>query len=122
MTKAEAFTQATQKNALRRESGLPLYEVRDEMDRISYGEQLIKWRDATREYAADRQRIIDEVLAEKRAEHGPDYGKGGMHVVFHIATQRFTAFLEVRGFRFPKRPDAAGPAVVYGESIPPKAE
>jgi hypothetical protein len=64
MGKAELFTEATKRNALRRESGLPLLNIPDEIERA---QNLLEWK-KFRKICAQHKAVRDQIAARIKSE------------------------------------------------------
>lgn len=98
--KSELFLEATQKNALRKEAGLPLLDIRQEIEKLK-GEDYFKlYADLSQTHAATYARIRADVLAAMRAEKGPTFGlsTGGRWAVDAVAARQFRDFLTGLGY------------------------
>ena len=82
--RAAIFTDVCRRNALRREAHLPRLDLRAEYERLVAVET---WRLICEGHYT---RTRAEVLAEKRAQHGPDWGlsAGGRWAVEIFTAQR----------------------------------
>ena len=114
-SKSELFLLATQKNALRREAQLPLLDVRAEMARQAYVDQRDAYYDEWERRRATLDAIKADVLAELRAERGPDFGlsAGGRWMVQHLAVRRYIDYLAGLGFHRPVNPTPR--RILYGQ-------
>lgn len=114
-SKSELFLLATQKNALRREAQLPLLDVREEMARQSYVDQRAAYFAEWERRRAVLDAIKADVLAELRAEKGPDFGlsTGGRWMVQHLAVRRYIEYLAGLGYRRPVNPTPR--PLLYGQ-------
>lgn len=111
-SKADPFLAVSQRNALRRTSGLPLLAMRVEM-RAEHDRDLLHAYDAAcqRHWPVHEQMKLD-VLAEF-SKRMPGFGAsaGGRWALAATAEKRFRAFLETRGHVPPPDPNL----VRYGE-------
>lgn len=115
MSKATIFTDLCQRNALRREAGLPLLDMTTEYAREQRREAQAAYHLLRDQHRDVLERMKREVLAEKRQEHGPGYGgsMSGMRAVATLAEKRFATYLAGLGVA---RPPPVDPPVVYGEA------
>src|SRR5215212_404836 len=103
MDKAAIFTELTRRNALRREAGLPLLDLRREFD---HEVALARWNEyqAVCDAHADLRAAIEaEVVEELRRRTGRDHrlSVGGSWLIAALTGQRFDAALARKGFRRP---------------------
>jgi hypothetical protein len=101
--KSELFRMITERNALRRHAGLPLLDVREEIQKEAHRFGLIAYQAAQRKHMGDYLRIRAQVLHELRLKHGVEFGNsvGGQWAVAHRARLRFEEFLLARGIEKP---------------------
>lgn len=113
-SRSEIFRHVCERNDLRRSSGLPLLDVRTEMEREIERDQFMAHEDAARRHWGDFLRLQAEVLGEFRAKYGPDWGSssGGRWAVVALAGRRFEEFLAAKGYPLPPPRDA----VRYGSA------
>jgi len=106
--RANIFTEITRQNALRRQSGLPVYDVRREFERRKAMEE---WRQY-REHRITHQDLFEDVQRKVLAERGiEDLKYAGTFTrmwVGNETTKRFEAELARRGIFKPKRPRDRG--------------
>jgi hypothetical protein len=116
MDRATAFTELTQRNALRRDAKLPLLDLRTEM---VLAVELDAHRDYVQhceEHGDDRRCIMEDVLSNLRMTRGADFPSsiGGRMLVRLMTDQRFQAFLEIE--HDIRRPTMTGRhPIKYGE-------
>jgi hypothetical protein len=114
--KAEIFTSVTKRNALRTANGLPPLDVRAEYAReISIAEQRAYQAFCDR-HGDEREVIRQEVLAELRLKHGPDFGTGmgGRWMVGRLTHQRFVRHIAGKYGVHPEG-ETRNP-IIYGEA------
>ena len=114
LNKAAIFTEITRRNALRREAGLPLLDVRAEFD---HGVALARWEEyqAVCDAHADlRAEIQAEVIEELRRSTGRDHrlSVGGRWAIAARTQQRFEAALARKGH--PRPPIPTRNLTIYG--------
>jgi hypothetical protein len=111
-SKADLFLAVSQRNALRRASGLPLLDMRAEMQAEHHRDLVRAYDTACRQHWSVYEQMKLDVLAEFRRQM-PGYGAsaGGRWAIAAIAEQRFRSFLEVKGHVRPPDPNL----VRYGE-------
>ena len=98
------FRMACEKNALRRSSGLPLLDVREEMARLARQEEAVAYSALVDAESEAIDQILAETLAELRATKGPEFGysAGGRWIVGFTARKRIEKHLrEARLRAFP---------------------
>jgi hypothetical protein len=114
--RAEIFTSITKRNALRTANGLPPLDIRRE-----YAHQVAIA--AQRAYQAfcdqhgdEREVIRQEVLAEWRLKHGPDFGTGmgGRWMVGRLTHQRFVRHIAAKYGVHPE--GGSRNSIIYGEA------
>ena len=117
MSKASIFEELCSRNALRRESGLPLLDMRAEYERGLRREAFAEYQRQRVEHQAEFKRIQAEVLAELQAEHGPRFGgsPSGHYAVNMRSEKRFVEYLSGLGIQRPALPSEP---VGYGEEKP----
>jgi hypothetical protein len=95
MDKAEIFTALTQRNALRKAAWLPLLDLTAEYESAVALEAWREYQAKCELFATDRARIREQVLAEFRAAHGPEFGLcfGGRWAVGNETNRRFQRFM-----------------------------
>ncbi len=106
MDKTAIFAELTRRNALRREAGLPLLDVRREFDDAV---AIARWDEyqAVCDAQADlRAAIQAEVVEELRRETGRDHrlSVGGRWLIAARTRERFEAAMARMGFRRPPLP------------------
>lgn len=106
------FVDVSERNALRRSSGLPLLDMRAEMKAEHDRDSLRAYDAACLRHWSVYEKMKSDVLAEFR-QRMPGFGgsAGGRWAVAAIASQRFRSFLETRGHVSPPDPNI----VRYGE-------
>lgn len=104
MSKADLFKTATDKNALRRESGLPLLNIRAEMDKEANRLVAIGFAEASSNHAPAYAAIYEQIRGELFDEHGTDFhlSSGGQQAIRVRAATRFKDYLFGRGVRAPE--------------------
>jgi hypothetical protein len=116
MDRATAFTELTQRNALRRDAKLPLLDLRTEMVLAVELDAHRAYAEECQTYSYDRRRIMEDVLSELRMTRGADFPRsmGGRMLVRLMTDKRFQAFLEIEcGIRKPAM--VGRNAIRYGE-------
>lgn len=115
MTLEEAFSLVCARNAIRRESGLPLLIVRDAIEAELRAAQARAFSAAADRYHSDYLSIRRDVLARRR-QNNPHFGlsAGGRWAVDYEARYRFDAFLDSKGYRAPRC------GVEYGSNLTTK--
>ena len=110
------FTGLTKRNALRKEVGLPLLDIRTELaHEVALAEEN-EFRGVAEAHNAERLMIREQVMADLRAQQGADFGHsaGGRWAINAETNKRFKAYLlEVHNLETP--PLASKHATVYGE-------
>ncbi|MBD0275471.1 MAG: hypothetical protein ICV73_26520 [Acetobacteraceae bacterium] len=106
LERATIFAELTRRNALRREAGLPLLDLRREFD---HEVALARWDEyqAVCDAHADlRAAIQAEVVDELRRKTGRDHrlSAGGRWLIAARTRERFEAALARMGFRRPPLP------------------
>jgi hypothetical protein len=98
------FTEITKRNALRRQAKLPLLNVRAEMERGLNVEAWRQYHQRWDEHAERYRAIVDSVLAEGRAERGPDFGRSwsGRLLVDFKSRKIFERYLAQLGINTPE--------------------
>jgi hypothetical protein len=111
MTTAEAFEIVCAKNALRRESGLPLLSVRRAVEAELRAAQMRAFAAAADRYRAVYMEMRASVIRDRRSSLGHDLGRSlsGRWRVDCEAWPRFEKFLASKGYRRPQT------GVVYGK-------
>ncbi len=118
MDKAAIFADVTRRNALRKAIGLPLLDVHNEYaHQVAIAAQQ-DFRVVCDEHAGEREAIRQQVLAELRAQHGPNFGQsmGGRWAVGHLAHKRFIAYMASRHGIALNSKGSARNAITYGET------
>ena len=112
MTLEEAFLLACMRNAIRRESGLPLLVIRDAIEAELRAAQARAFSAAADRYHSDYLSIRRDVLARRR-QNNPHFGlsAGSRWAVEYEARHRFDAFLATKGYRAPRG------GVRYGDDL-----
>src|SRR3712207_3449037 len=115
MDEAAFSTRMPRRNALRREAGLPLLDLRREFD---HEVALARWNEyqAVCDAHADlRAAIQAEVAEELRRKTGRDHrlSAGGRWLIAALTGQRFDAALAREGFRRPPLPSRN--LTIYGK-------
>jgi hypothetical protein len=114
--RAEIFTLVTKRNALRTANGLPPLDIRAEYaHQVAIAKQRA-YQSFCDRHADEREAIRQEVLAELRLEHGPDFGTGmgGRWMVGRLTNQRFTAHILAKYGVHPE--GGARNPIIYGEA------
>ena len=114
--RAEIFTSVTKRNALRTANGLPRLDFHAEYAHQVAVAKQHDYQAFCDRHADQREAIRQEVLAELRLEHGPDFGTGmgGRWIVGRLTHRRFAAHIETK---YGVYPEASGRnEVVYGAS------
>lgn len=110
MSKADLFLQTTKRNALRREAGLPLLNVRDEIEKA---QNALDWKNFA-EICAQHKPVRDRIAARMKAEfavNGFDcLSYGGRFALNAMVQAEFLDYL--RGIGGVKIPTVTG--VRYG--------
>jgi hypothetical protein len=114
MDRAAIFTELTERNALRREAGLPLIDMRREFDRAVALERWREWEDTVARFADLREAIRQDVLSEYRAQGRTMDSVGGRWLVRTRADREFEEVLRQRGFCKPPLPTRH--PVAYGKA------
>ncbi len=114
LDEAAIFTSLTRRNALRREAGLPLLDVRAEFD---HGVALARWEEyqAACDAQADlRATIQAEVVEELRRRTRRDHrlSAGGRWLISHLTRERFEAAMARMGH--PRPPIPTRNLTIYG--------
>lgn len=120
--KSAIFTSVTERIALRKAADLPTLNLRVEYEhQVALAEER-EFREQLPElalkFAADRERIEAQVIADLWSTQGKDYSHtaAGRWAIVHNTAKRFREFLcEVHGIETP--PLASVNAVIYGEQI-----
>ena len=115
MDKGAIFAEITRRNALRREAGLPLLDVRQEFE---HGVAVARWREyqeACDAQADLRAAIQAEVVEELRRKTGRDHrlSAGGRWLIAARTRERFEAAMARMGFRRPPLPGKN--LTIYGQ-------
>lgn len=115
MTLEEAFSLVCVRNAIRRESGLPLLIVRDAIQTELRAAQARAFSAASDRYRTVYLSIRHDVLAQRR-QNNPNFGlsAGGRWAVDYEARYRFDAFLATKGYH------ASRSGVRYGSNLTTK--
>ena len=103
MTLEEAFLLACMRNAIRRESGLPLLVIRDAIEAELRAAQAKAFSAAAGRYHSVYLSIHHDVLMQRR-QNNPHFGitTGGRWAVDYEVRRRFDAFLANKGYRAPR--------------------
>jgi hypothetical protein len=96
--RAEIFTSVTKRNALRTANGLPRLDFHAEYAHQVAVAKQHDYQAFCDRHADEREAIRQEVLAELRLEHGPDFGTGmgGRWMVGRLTHQRFMAYIAIK--------------------------
>lgn len=101
--KSDYFREASERNALRRSSGLPLLDMRTEIERLAMADYFIAYNEAWEAHRDVYQRLYDGILAEKRAKTGKDWNSaGGRQAVAILAWGRMSEYLYGIGWAPPR--------------------
>lgn len=114
--KAAIFTGLTKRNALRKEAGLPLLNLRDELAHEVALAAENEFAAVAEEHAGERLMIREQVEADLRQKHGPTFGHtmGGRWAINRETNIRFKAHL-LAVYNLETPPLASKHAVIYGE-------
>jgi hypothetical protein len=114
--KAAIFTGITKRNALRKENGLPLLNIRAEFAHEVALADENDFRAFADQHGDEREMIQQQVKADLSVQQGKEFGHtmGGRWAINQETNKRFHAHLrEVYGYELP--PLATKHAVIYGE-------
>ena len=114
--KAAIFTGLTKRNALRKEAGLPLLDIRTELAHEVALAAENEFTAFAEEHGDERLVIREQVMADLRAQHGPTFGHtmGGRWAINRETNIRFKAHL-LAVYNLETPPLASKHAVIYGE-------
>jgi hypothetical protein len=101
MSKAELFTDATKRNALRRASGLPLLNIRDEIEKEQNALNWKDFADACQQHKAVRDQIAVRIKADLAAKGFACLSHGGQILLATKVTKEFHEFLRGIGVKIP---------------------
>ena len=98
MDKAAILADVYRRNALRRQAGLPLLDVRQEVNKATDLARLHEWYEFVDSKQADVEQIRSEVLAEYRAKIGPEFPNNSFSqmALERNTNRRFKAFAEAQ--------------------------
>jgi hypothetical protein len=105
MDRAAIFTEITRLNALRRESGLPLYNVRQEFDRLVAREEWRAYREYRLTFSGLYEQVRNEVLQERGIADLKTMSSFARMGIGAEVTRRFDAELSKMGINKPRFPD-----------------
>jgi hypothetical protein len=101
MSKADLFTEATKKNALRREAKLPLLNMRDEIEKA---QSVLEWKhfaEICAQHAAVRDRLAARMKAELAANGFDCLSFGGRFALNAKVEAEFRDYLRGIGVKIP---------------------
>ena len=106
LDKAAIFTEITRRNALRREAGLPLLDVRQEFEHAVAVARWDEYRAACDAHADLRAEIQAQVIEELQRSTGRDHrlSVGGRWLIAARTRERFEEAMARMGFRRPSLP------------------
>jgi hypothetical protein len=102
MDRAAIFTKITRLNALRRESGLPLYNVRQEFDRLVAREEWRAYREYRLTFSGLYEQVRNEVLQERGIADLKTMSSFARMGIGAEVTRRFDAELSKMGINKPQ--------------------
>lgn len=102
MDRAAIFTEITRLNALRRESGLPLYNVRQEFDRLVAREEWRAYREYRLTFSGLYEQVRNEVLQERGIADLKTMSSFARMGIGAEVTRRFDAELSKMGINKPQ--------------------
>lgn len=123
MDQAAVFNEITQRNALRRATGLPILDVRAEYARQVSLAREREFRTFLEEHAEEREAIRGQVLSEYRERFGPGFGSsmGGRWAVGEMTRKRFAAYMEIKFGAVRQKTGAGTNMVIYGAALKDEA-
>lgn len=89
MDRGRIFTELTERNALRREAGLPLLDMREEFDRAVAVERWREWQAVVEAHADMREAIRQRIQSERQAQGRTMESVGGRWAVRVLADREF---------------------------------
>ncbi len=102
MDRAAIFTEITRLNALRRESGLPLYDVRQEFDRLVAREEWREYSEYRLTFSGLYEQVRNEVLQERGIADLKTMSSFARMGIGAEVTRRFDAELSKMGINKPQ--------------------
>lgn len=101
MRKSEIFTIVSERNALRREAGLPLLDLRKEVEHLDRVERMRAWLAVCDQYADLKAAIRDRILDDYRRKGSDMQSAGGRRLLTHLVDRTFEAALARKGYPRP---------------------
>lgn len=101
MSKADLFTEATKRNLLRRDAGLPLLNIREEMAKAQNALDWKHFAEICAQHAAVRDRIAARMKAELAANGFDCLSYGGRFALNAKVEAEFRDYLRGIGVKIP---------------------